>query len=55
MFQAGGIVPWMREHVPLVSHGGRLIAVADLWASADLASCIGPASRIVWDRHAPIR
>jgi tRNA(Ile)-lysidine synthase len=49
VFQERGVLPWMRAHVPLITGGGELLAVGDLWSSRALRS------RIVWDRHAPIR
>jgi len=55
MFQAAGVVPWMREHVPLVFCDDVLLAVGDLWASADLAAHLGPTAGIVWDNHGVIR
>ena len=32
--QEAGVVPWMRERLPLVFVGGRLAAVGDLWIDA---------------------
>ena len=47
--QEAGIVPWMRERLPLVFVGGRLAAVGDLWIDADFAAPPGePALRPVW-------
>jgi tRNA(Ile)-lysidine synthase len=44
-----GIVPWMRERLPLVFVGERLAAVGDLWVEAELAAPAGvPALRPVW-------
>jgi len=45
LLQEGGIVPWMRERVPLVYAGEQLVAVADLWVAADAASKPGTAIR----------
>ena len=56
LFQAHGIVPWMRSHVPLIFAGDNLAAVADLWM-ADWAGA-GPSVRgleIDWSLHAPIQ
>lgn len=56
LFQAHGIVPWMRSHVPLVFAGDKLAAVADLW-TADWAAA-GPSVsgfEIDWTLHAPIQ
>ena len=30
-----GVVPWMRDRLPLLYAGDRLVAVADLWVAAD--------------------
>jgi tRNA(Ile)-lysidine synthase len=35
--QEAGIVPWMRDRLPLVFGDGRLVAVGDLWLDADVA------------------
>ena len=44
-----GIVPWMRERLPLVFVGEQLVAVADLWIDADFAAEAGrPALKPVW-------
>jgi len=45
-----GIVPWMRERLPLVFIGERLAAVGDLWVDSDFAAAAGePALRPVWE------
>jgi tRNA(Ile)-lysidine synthase len=46
LLQEQGIVPWMRDRVPLVYAGDRLVAVADLWIAEDAASPAGAA--VVW-------
>ena len=47
--QEAGIVPWMRDRLPLVFVGDRLVAVADLWIDADFAAEAGrPALKPVW-------
>lgn len=47
--QEAGIVPWMRERLPLLFVGSRLAAVGDLWIDAELAVAPGkPALRPVW-------
>ncbi len=47
--QEAGIVPWMRERLPLVFVGDRLAAVADLWIDADFAAPPGvPALAPLW-------
>jgi tRNA(Ile)-lysidine synthase len=46
LLQERGIVPWMRNRIPLVYAGDRLVAVADLWIADEAASPNGAA--IVW-------
>jgi tRNA(Ile)-lysidine synthase len=47
--QEAGIVPWMRERLPLVFVGSRLVAVGDLWIEMELAVTPGkPALAPVW-------
>jgi len=38
LLQEEGVVPWMRDRLPLVYSGERLVAVADLWIAADASS-----------------
>jgi len=48
--QEAGIVPWMRERLPLVYLGEQLAAVGDLWIDADFAAPAGaPALKPVWE------
>lgn len=56
-FQEQGIVPWMRERIPLLYWRGRLVAVADLAVASDLpaASPGEPGWRVRWDGHPPLR
>lgn len=42
LFQQAGIVPWVRDCVPLVSAQDALIAVGHLWRAEDW--CVGPAA-----------
>jgi tRNA(Ile)-lysidine synthase len=35
LLQEEGILPWLRQQLPLIYSGGQLVAVADLWISAD--------------------
>ena len=55
-FHDSGVVPWMRSRVPLLYRGDRLVAVADLWLSHDVASAstAEPRWRVVWTHHPPI-
>jgi tRNA(Ile)-lysidine synthase len=47
--QEAGIVPWMRERLPLLFVGARLAAVGDLWIDAELSVAPGkPALKPVW-------
>jgi tRNA(Ile)-lysidine synthase len=49
LFQEAGIVPWMRERLPLVFVGSRLAAVGDLWIDVEMAVTPGkPALAPVW-------
>ncbi|MFW2404083.1 MAG: tRNA lysidine(34) synthetase TilS [Gammaproteobacteria bacterium] len=54
LFQARGVVPWMRAHVPLLFQDTELLAVGDLWSSAEFAARLGPAARIRWEKHADV-
>ena len=47
LLQDAGVVPWMRDRLPLVYAGERLVAVADLWVAADAAS--EPGTAVCWD------
>jgi len=38
LLQDEGIVPWMRDRLPLLFDGDRLVAVADLWIAAESAA-----------------
>jgi len=41
LLQEEGVVPWMRDRLPLLYSGERLIAVADLWLAADAVADTG--------------
>jgi len=45
LLQEEGIVPWMRDRLPLLYSAGQLVAVGDLWIAADAASEPGTAVR----------
>jgi tRNA(Ile)-lysidine synthase len=47
LLQEEGIVPWMRDRLPLVYSGERLIAVGDLWMADDAVTKPGVVLR--WD------
>lgn len=49
LLQDEGIVPWMRERLPILYSGDRLVAVADLWVAADCAGEKG--FGVSWREH----
>lgn len=52
LLQEAGIVPWMRDRLPLLYSGERLVAVADLWMADGAVSEPGTAVR--WKRRPAI-
>jgi tRNA(Ile)-lysidine synthase len=46
LLQETGVVPWMRDRLPILCSNGRIVAVADLWIAADAAS--EPGTAISW-------
>jgi tRNA(Ile)-lysidine synthase len=52
LLQEEGVVPWMRERLPLLFSGGVLVAVADLWISASAIS--KPGTAVEWKNRPPI-
>jgi len=55
LLQERGVVPWMRERIPLICCGDALVAVADLWIAADfLAGGAKKGLRVRWEDHPPI-
>jgi tRNA(Ile)-lysidine synthase len=52
LLQDEGIVPWMRDRLPLLYSDGQLVAVADLWIASGAASEPGVAVR--WKNRPPI-
>lgn len=57
LFQEAGIVPWMRERIPLLYAAGELVAIADLWLTDRVraAPADEPAWRVRWSDHPPLR
>jgi tRNA(Ile)-lysidine synthase len=57
LFQESGVVPWMRERVPLLYRGTTLVAIGDLMVSADVdgVSAHEPRFRVLWTQHPPLR
>jgi len=53
LFQESGVVPWMRDRVPLLYLGDALAAIGDLWISADIeaAPASEPRWRVCWTEH----
>jgi len=49
LLQEAGIVPWMRDRLPLLYASGRLVAVADIWLAADAVT--EPGVAIQWVEH----
>jgi tRNA(Ile)-lysidine synthase len=55
LLQEANVLPWWRDRLPLVFAGDTLVAVADLWISAEFAASEDePGVRIVWDDRPPI-
>jgi tRNA(Ile)-lysidine synthase len=56
-FQENGVLPWMRDRIPLLFRRETLIGVADLWISeeAQTAPLQGPKWRAEWLDHPPVR
>lgn len=52
LLQEKGVVPWMRNRIPLLFAGDELVAVADLWLAADVARSPGVA--VHWEDRPPI-
>ena len=57
LFQQSGVVPWMRERVPLLYRDAALVAIGDLFVSADVDSAPAqePRWRVCWSQHPPLR
>lgn len=49
LLQEAGVVPWMRDRLPLLYLDGKLVAVADRWLAADFLAAEGePGLRVAW-------
>jgi tRNA(Ile)-lysidine synthase len=57
LFQESGIVPWMRDRVPLIYRDDALVAIGDLWLGADVdsAPAAEPRWRVRWSEHPAVR
>jgi tRNA(Ile)-lysidine synthase len=50
LFQDQGILPWLRDRVPLIYYENELIAVADLWVASKYAATEAEAAwQITWE------
>jgi tRNA(Ile)-lysidine synthase len=49
--QEAGVVPWMRDRIPLLYARERLVAVADLWLDSTYGEPQGPRWRVRWSEH----
>jgi len=56
-FQEAGIVPWMRRRIPLLYRAEQLVAVGDLWLTAEVraAGADEPRWCVRWTEHPPVR
>jgi tRNA(Ile)-lysidine synthase len=57
--QEAGVVPWMRDRIPLLWREDRLIAIGDRWVSEQArAACAVRAGdsrwRVIWSGHPPL-
>lgn len=57
LFQESGVVPWMRDRVPLIYRNDDLVAIGDLWLGADVESASAGERRwrVRWSEHAAVR
>ncbi len=53
LFQDAGVLPWMRDRVPLVYADGRLAAVGQFWVEREFASTAGGDALVVGWKDAP--
>lgn len=52
--QEQGVVPWMRQSIPLLYCGDDLVAIGDLWQSADYEPATGEAWCVRWRDRPPL-
>lgn len=52
LLQEDGIVPWMRQRIPLLYSGDDLVAVGDLWIAADVTDTKGYG--VSWRNRPPL-
>lgn len=52
LLQAGAILPWWRDRLPLIYARGQLVAVGDLWIESEFVAQAGePACAVVWQQR----
>lgn len=52
LLQESAVLPWWREHLPLIYAQDKLVAVADLWVSHEFAAHdTEPAVYVLWQRE----
>lgn len=52
LFHEQGVLPWMRDKIPLLFKDRDLVAVGDIWIAGESAALAGQAGyRIVWDER----
>ena len=50
LFQEQGVLPWLRDRIPLIFYENELIAVADLWVESKYAASESEAAwQIIWE------
>jgi tRNA(Ile)-lysidine synthase len=52
LLQESSILPWMRDRLPLLYAGDRLVAVADRFLAEDASA--SPGVRVRWLGHPPV-
>lgn len=56
LFQEAGVVPWMRDRLPLLRRDGELVAIANLWVAAGAADAFaGQRLELEWQDAPPVR
>ena len=53
LLQQDGVLPWMRERLPLLYCGDKLVAIADMWVAAGCVAQHGLEVR--WDGRPVLR
>jgi len=53
LYRETAVLPWMRERIPLIYAGEKLVAVGDLWIDADFRKA--PGLQVHWRGKPPLR